>query len=86
MMDVLRLVDGPAKVSVVLLLAAGWILPAPDAAADQIRLNSGAVLEGKILKRNDKMLWLDVGPEVLAFDVDDIDLVQLSEPDATAAT
>ena len=85
-MDVMRLVDGPAKVSALLLLAAGWLLPAPDVAADQIRLNSGAVLEGKILKRNDKMLWLDVGPDVLAFYLDDINLVELSEPDAPAAT
>ena len=85
-MDAMRLVDGPAKVSAVLLLAAGWLLPAPDVAADQIRLNSGGVLEGKILKRNDKMLWLDVGPNVLAFNLDDIDLVELGEPYAPAAT
>ncbi|MEE8130548.1 MAG: hypothetical protein V3T48_09680, partial [Vicinamibacterales bacterium] len=85
-MDAMQFVDGPAKVSAVLLLAAGWLLPAPHVAADQIRLNSGIVLEGKILKRNEKMLWLDVGPDVLAFNVNDIDLVELSEPDAPAAT
>lgn len=59
------------------------ILPAlaHPAAADTIRLNSGAVLEGTVLKRNDTTVWLDVGPDVLKFSVDDIDTVEISGAD-----
>ena len=54
------------------------------AGADVIRLSSGAELQGTILKRNDKTVWLDVGPEVLAFSVDDIDEIKMEEAVAPA--
>ena len=34
------------------------------AAADEVLLDSGARLEGTVLKRNDAKLWLDIGPDV----------------------
>jgi serine protease Do len=39
---------------------------------DTIVLRSGAKLTGEIVKRNDKKVWLDVGADVLVFDVDDV--------------
>jgi serine protease Do len=51
--------------------------------ADVVTLRSGAVLRGDILKRNDKHVWLDVGPDVLQFKVDDIDSVEIDAPETT---
>jgi serine protease Do len=47
------------------------------AAADVIHLRSGARVEGEIVKRNDKKVWIDVGPDVLEFSVDDIESVEV---------
>ncbi len=60
--------------------------PGSVAAGDIVRLTSGAVLQGTVLKRNEHTLWLDVGPKVLAFSVDDIDEIELQEAEITAAT
>jgi serine protease Do len=43
------------------------------ASADVIHLRSGARVEGEIVKRNDKKVWIDVGPDVLEFSVDDVE-------------
>ncbi len=61
-------------------------LPGSVAAGDIVRLTSGAVLHGTVLKRNEHTVWLDVGPKVLAFSVDDIDEIELQEAEITAAT
>jgi len=54
-------------------LAVAMLLPAASAAeGDRIVLNSGRVLEGVILKRTERSVWLDIGPDVLRFSVDDI--------------
>jgi serine protease Do len=55
-----------------LAVAAGVAAPVPLASADLVTLKSGATIRGTILKRNDQKLWLDVGPSVLEFDVDDV--------------
>lgn len=47
------------------------VAPAP-VGTDTIILRSGARLTGEIVKRNDKRVWLDVGADVLVFDVDDV--------------
>ncbi len=47
--------------------------------ADSIRLKSGAMLQGKVLKQSEKSVWLDVGPTVLEFNMDDVDFVELTE-------
>ena len=60
-------------------------LPGSVAVGDSIRLTSGAVLHGTVLKRNEHTVWLDVGPRVLAFSVDDIDEIELEEAEVTTA-
>ncbi len=63
----------------------GGALPAPAAApsssadsaadgatTDVITLKSGRKLEGEVLKRTDKRVWLDVGADVLVFDMSDV--------------
>jgi len=44
--------------------------------ADTVKLKSGSSIDGTILKRTDKRVWVDIGPEVLGFDMEDVDLVQ----------
>ncbi len=58
---------------------AGVALLASVAGADVIKLKSGAVLQGDILKRSDQKVWLDVGPDVLEFSMDDVDSVESTE-------
>ena len=55
------------------------------APGDVVTLKSGAVVRGDILKRNDKRVWVDVGPEVLQFSVDDIETIEVDAPDADVA-
>lgn len=58
-----------------LVLIVAAVMIAPQAAAiatDQVVLNSGAVIEGAILKRTERSVWLDIGPDVIRFSVDDI--------------
>jgi serine protease Do len=61
------------------ILAAILIAPLTGSMAlgDVILLNSGAEIHGTVLKRDEHRIWLDVGPTVLSFSVDDIDEVQL---------
>ncbi|MHC4274094.1 MAG: S1C family serine protease [Planctomycetota bacterium] len=58
------------------VLAAG--LAASAATADVIRLRSGAVVEGTVLKRSDQKVWIDVGPTVLEFRMDDVDMIEVA--------
>ncbi len=44
--------------------------------SDVVTLKSGAVIKGTILKRNHKKVWLDVGPDVLEFSMDDVDDIE----------
>ncbi len=55
------------------------------ALADTVQLKSGAQVIGKVLKRTDRRVWVDVGSDVLDFSVDDVETVELSEPDDTTA-
>ena len=55
-----------------------------SASADTVKLKSGASLQGKVLKQNEKTVWLDVGPNVLEFNMDDVDTVELAEVKETA--
>ncbi len=48
---------------------------------DVVTLKSGARIEGAVLKRNDRTVWLDVGPEVLDFSVDDIQVIEITAAD-----
>ena len=60
---------------------AAWIaaLLVGAAGADVVTLKSGARLEGTVLKRNDRTVWLDVGRQVLALGVDEIDHVETTD-------
>jgi serine protease Do len=49
------------------------------ALADIITLNGGAEVKGTVVKRNDRAIWIDVGPEILMFKVEDVGNVDLSE-------
>ena len=60
------------------LVATAW------ASADTVKLKSGASLQGKVLKQSEKTVWLDVGPNVLEFSMDDVDTVELAEVKETA--
>ncbi|MCA9292138.1 MAG: trypsin-like peptidase domain-containing protein [Phycisphaerales bacterium] len=45
---------------------------ATSTAAEVVRLKSGATVEGTVLKRTDRAVWVDLGPDVVQFMVDDI--------------
>ena len=61
-------------------LAAGLLLTITTiAAADTVILRSGAMIDGTVLKRNEKTVWIDVGPDVLAFTMDDVEDVEISD-------
>ena len=40
--------------------------------ADVIHLRSGSSVDGNIVKRSDKRVWVDIGSEVLSFDMEDV--------------
>lgn len=56
------------------VLAASVLAP-----ADTLVMKSGSRLEGTIIKRNDRKVWLDVGPDVLVFDMEDVAEVKQAE-------
>ncbi|MHC5008375.1 MAG: trypsin-like peptidase domain-containing protein, partial [Planctomycetota bacterium] len=58
------------------VLAAG--LAVSVGTADVITLTSGAVIQGTVLKRSDQKVWLDVGPTVLEFRMDDVEAVEVA--------
>ncbi|MCI0363130.1 MAG: trypsin-like peptidase domain-containing protein [Phycisphaerales bacterium] len=60
-----------------LALATGML--AATAGADMVKLKNGNAVEGKVLKQNDKTVWLDVGPSVIEFNMDDVNSVDVSE-------
>lgn len=54
---------------------------AASLSADTVTLRSGVSIEGTVLKRTDRRVWIDVGPDVLALSVDDIDSVVIADPE-----
>jgi len=66
--------------SVSVILVAG--MPGSVTLGDVILLNSGSEIHGTVLKRDEHRIWLDVGPTVLSFSVDDIDEVQIETSEA----
>jgi serine protease Do len=57
------------------LTASALTLPA---AADTVKLKSGAQIMGTVLNRTDRAVWVDVGSEVLRFSMDDVESVDTS--------
>jgi serine protease Do len=43
------------------------------ARADTVELKSGAVIQGAVVKRTETKVWIDVGPDVLSFAMEDVD-------------
>ena len=53
---------------------------------DVVRLKDGGEVRGTIVKRNDKTIWIDLGPTLVAFDVDEIADIKLSTVAAVEKT
>ena len=49
--------------------------------ADTVRLRSGAIIEGDVLKTTERYVWIDVGPEVLQFGLEDVDTIERATGD-----
>jgi serine protease Do len=58
-------------------LAAGCA--ASFAMADTVKLKSGASVDGKVIKQNEKSVWIDVGPTVVELNMDDVTEVVQTE-------
>lgn len=66
------------------LLAAS--MPSSLAAADTIKLKGGATIDGAVIKRTDRRIWIDVGATVLDFSMDDVDTVDSTNAAANVET
>lgn len=53
------------------------------AKADTVCLNNGRKMEGKIKKRNEESVWLDIGAGSVKFNWEQIDSIQILNPDGT---
>ncbi len=51
---------------------AALLVASGTAFGDVVSLKSGSKVDGAVLKRTDKRIWIDIGPEVLAFDMEDV--------------
>ncbi len=67
-----------------ILASAALLLAAPTraVASDKIVLKSGASVAGDVLKRTDRRIWIDVGPDVLSFDMNDVASVESDKASA----
>jgi len=69
--------SGGAAIAAVVALSLSFV-----AAADTVRLKSGASVQGDIIKRTERRVWIDVGPDVLDFSMDDVDSVDTEKSSA----
>jgi serine protease Do len=53
---------------------------------DTVRLRSGNSLEGTVVKRTDRRVWLDIGPTVVELSADEIEEVIIGSAEAPVAT
>lgn len=51
-------------------------------ATDVVVLTSGKTIEGDIVKRSDRHVWIDIGPDIFRFSMDDVDSIEQAEPEA----
>lgn len=56
------------------------------AAADTITLKGGATIDGAVIKRTDRRIWIDVGATVLDFSMDDVNTVDSTNAAANVET
>lgn len=45
---------------------------APEERPDTVTLKSGAVIQGTVVKRTDRRVWVDIGPDVVVVDLEDV--------------
>jgi serine protease Do len=57
----------------------GVAFAASATGADIVELKSGAKIQGKILKRNDQRLWVDIGADVLRIEMEQVNEVKTEE-------
>ena len=81
-----RLHSIPSRLAVLAVAAILGAAPASPAAADVVKLKSGASVDGTVLKRSDRRIWVDVGPDVLSFDMNDVAGVESSSAGASVET
>lgn len=63
--------------SFALAVALALALPSvASAAADLVILTNGRAVEGEIVKRTDRHVWIDVGPDIFRFSMDDIEDIE----------
>ncbi len=55
------------------------------ASTDVVKLKSGAMVGGTVLKRNEHRIWVDVGADVLSFSMDDVANVESESAGAKVA-
>lgn len=70
----MRTIGNPIIWGIVLVTALGAASP-----GDTVHLKSGATVQGSVVKRTAKSLWIDIGPDVLKFSVDDIASVEAAD-------
>ncbi|HWB19220.1 MAG TPA: trypsin-like peptidase domain-containing protein [Phycisphaerales bacterium] len=57
-----------------------------SSAADTVKLKSGASIVGEVIKRTEKAVWVDIGPEILQLGVDDVVDVEITKDDQPVQT
>ncbi len=72
------------RTSAILVIVSMFVVMTASAPADTVKLRSGNTLEGEVIKRNDRRLWLDVGADVIVIEMEEVDDVEISAPDAKA--
>jgi serine protease Do len=63
--------------------AEGESAAAASVTTDVVVLKSGRKIEGDIVKRSDRRVWIDVGPDVLVFEMSDVADVQATNSAAS---
>jgi len=63
-----------------LSILAASLTTAPDDAQDSVTLKSGAVVQGRLLKRTDRRIWVDIGPDVVVLELEDVGEVKEAVP------
>jgi len=53
---------------------------AADDAPDTVTLKSGAIVQGTVIKRTDRRIWVDIGPDVVVVDLEDVAEVRSAAP------
>lgn len=58
-------------------------LLAGSAAADTVILKNGTRLSGEVVKRNDRQVWIDLGPDIVELNLDAVASVEISTNEAS---